>query len=251
MNLQEAIAAAQASGLDNAAVLADFIRTQGADLSSTQEQVRQITEERDRLTDNNSTLLGQKRRAKEERDQWQQKYQAVASQFLQEGDDEEAADKRLSDLAAEVEQLRTAKADAESARDEALKAAGDLQSEVTLRDVSQHLGVSAVLLKRLIPVEASSYVIEGDDVHVLTKEGETEVKKPWSEVLEAQDPAIQQALQGTVTAPTTTDEPATPTSRPPRRPSAPPTQPSKEGVKVDTTLGNMGFKGPGVSRKES
>lgn len=251
MNLQEAIAAVQGSGLENASVVADFIRTQGGDLSSAQENLNSITQERDRLADNNATLLGQKRRATTERDEWKEKFLGIARQFTEEGDDEDAVAKRMDDLKAEVEDLRAGKATAEEERDNAIAETGKLQGEVSLRDVSQHLNVSAVLLKRLLPdVEPTAYVIDGDDVFVNIKGDNDDVaKKPWSEVLEAQPPEIQNALSGSQ-EPSGDDDNTTTNRR--KAPTAPPSSPPKSKAKgVNGSLTRMGFGGPGVAAKKS
>ena len=256
MNLQEVLSAIQSSGLENAGSLADFVRNLDGDRASVQQQLDQITTERDRLADNNPQLLGQLKSARRERDQWKEKYQGIATQFMQDGDDEEAAAKRLENLTAEVEALKTARTEAEQARDQAIDQVNKLTGEVTLRDVSAKLGVPSVLLKPLVPVDPANYVIGDDGVFIKVQDGEETKQVSWSEFLEQQPPEIRQALNVKPTennspAPANNNSPApTENSSPaPRKgPSAPPSNPPKP-ADVNNTLGKLGFKGPSAAKK--
>jgi DNA repair exonuclease SbcCD ATPase subunit len=241
MDLTQAIQAIAASALEHAEEITEALRNTESDLATAQQQVEDLTNERDKLVENNSRLLGQKGAATARVKELEDRIAALVQQVAEEGEDQEAALERLQNLTEELKQTQTNLATVEKERDVAIAEKSALQESLTYQKAATKLGLpDSLLLERLLELPADRIVVNDDGV--LVKAEDSDKTQSFDDFLETQPETIKRVVKLAISGDKEADsEPPQP--RPAVGPKAPPADSSKPS---DTTafLKSAGFTGP-------
>jgi len=206
-------------------------------------QVEGLTSEKNKLAENNASLLAQKSTANKRVKELEEKIADLTKAIAADGEDQDAALERFKGLADELKQAKEELTAAQQKEQDAIAAKASLEQQLVYRDAGAKLNVAPIVFEKLLGLPGDRLAVEGDKV-LVKGEGDDAKPQAFSDYLEAQPDDIKKlvaAAMGEVTD----------GGNPPPKPKPGPTAPPTEGGKKDdarSTLASMGFKGPAIAK---
>lgn len=246
MNIEQALAAIAASSIDQAAAITEAIRGLQGTATAAEARVESLTTERDRLAENNASLLAEKGKANARARDLEGKLSELVKAYGEDGADEAAALDRLKNLTAELTTVKAERDAAIAEKGTAEEKMAELAAGLTYRDAAAKLGCEPIVLQKLLEIPADRIVLAEDGVKVKAAEGDA--VQPFDDFLEAQ-PEATKKLAKLAIAGKAEDAPGPGPAPKGGGPKAPPTAPPPKAGDAKTYLEKAGFKGPVMPSK--
>ena len=247
MDLTQAIKAVEGSGLENAGAIVDAMKSAQTQIATTTQQATELTQERDRLVDNNAKLLGQKGTANGKLKDLQERLSKVLSVVAEGEEDQEKQFEALEKLTEQIKALTKERDNAVKEKDEAIASKGELERGLKIEKAAAKLGITSLLMDKLLEIDPDKLIITDDGVKV---KGEGDKELTWDEYLAKQPKEVQRVIQLAVKGEGDEgegdgegDSGEGDGEGEKRGPSAPPAKPPQKG-KAGAYLKTAGFIGP-------